>query len=95
MAGFGWPVGDLVASIQLVVKIAGALREAGGSKSDYQESARYLLVLEITLQNLQSIALTLVSQSQGNVQPEVERIVKPLSVFLVKIRRVSLSSESK
>ena len=98
MAAFGWSVGDLVASLQLVVKIAGALKETGGAKSDYQESIEFLLGLETTLQNLQSIAPILVNQSQENaVQLEVQKIVKPLSIFLAKVQKFdgALGSESK
>ncbi|TVY49065.1 hypothetical protein LOCC1_G001366 [Lachnellula occidentalis] len=98
MAGFGWSVGDLVASLQLVVKIAGALKETGGAKSDYQESIDFLFGLETTLQNLRSVAPILVNQSQETaVQLEAQKIVKPLSIFLAKIQKLNgdLGLESK
>lgn len=98
MAGFGWSVGDLVASLQLVVKIAGALKETGGAKSDYQESIEFLLGLETTLQNLRSVAPSLVNQPQESaVQLEAKKIVKPLSIFLAKIQNFhgALGLESK
>jgi hypothetical protein len=98
MAAFGWSVGDLVASFQLVVKIAGALKETGGAKSDYQESIEFLLGLETTLQNLHSIAPILVNPSQENAaQLEVQKIVKPLYLFLAKVDKFdgALGSESK
>ncbi|TVY38143.1 hypothetical protein LSUB1_G002853 [Lachnellula subtilissima] len=98
MAGFGWSVGDLVASLQLVVKIAGALKETGGAKSDYQESIEFLFGLETTLQNLRSVAPILVNQSQESaVQLEAQKIVKPLSICLAKIQKFdgALGLESK
>jgi hypothetical protein len=38
MAAFGWSTGDLVASIKIVIKIAGTLTESGGAKAEFQEA---------------------------------------------------------
>jgi hypothetical protein len=98
MATFSWSVGDIVASIQLVAKIAVALKETGGAKSEYQESIEFLFGLEITLQNLQTIAPVLLNQTQKSIlQVEIEKIAKPISVFFERVKKLdtALGSDSK
>lgn len=97
MAAFGWSVGDIVASTQLIIKITRALRETGGAKADYQESIEFLSGLGTTLQNLRSIAPILVNATQdGVLQLEIDRIVEPLSTFSKNIQRFdsALGSQS-
>lgn len=94
---FGWSVGDIVASITLLVKIGGALKETGGASSDYQESIEFLFGLEITLQNLQRIAPVLLPSSQQSIlQLEIEKIAKPIAVFFHRVQKLdkSLGKES-
>jgi hypothetical protein len=89
MAAFGWSVGDIVASIQLVAKIVVALKETGGAKSEYQESIEFLFGLEVTLQNLQTIAPVLLTRSQESIlQVEIEKIAKPISIFFEKVKKL-------
>jgi hypothetical protein len=89
MAAFGWSVGDIVASIQLVAKIVVALKETGGAKSEYQESIEFLFGLEVTLQNLQTIAPVLLTRSQESIlQVEIEKIAKPISIFFGKVKKL-------
>lgn len=88
MAAFGWSAGDIVASVQLVTKIAGALKETNGAKSDYRESVDFLFGLEITLQNLRTIAPVIATPSQQDIiQFEAEKIAKPLSDFFAKVQK--------
>lgn len=88
MAAFGWSAGDIVASVQLVGKIAGSLKETNGAKSNYRESIDFLFGLEITLQNLRTIGPVIVTPSQQDIiQFETEKIVKPLSDFFAKVQK--------
>lgn len=88
MAAFGWSAGDLVASIKIVIRIAGALKESGGAKADFQEVTEFLFGLEITLQNLKSISPVLTIPSQEYiVQQEVKRISEPLQAFFTKVEK--------
>ena len=50
---FGWSVGDIALTVQFLVKIGTALREADGAKAEFQEAARSLAGLELTLQYLE------------------------------------------
>ena len=95
---FGWSVGDIIASINLLVKIGCALKETGGASSEYQESIEFLFGLEITLQNLQSIAPVLLpSPQQGILQLEIEKIAKPIAKFFDRVQKLDrfLGKESK
>lgn len=95
---FGWSVGDIVASITLIAKISIALKESGGAKSEYQESIEFLVGLEVTLHNLRTIAPVLLPSSQDSIlQVEIEKIVKPISIFFDRVQKLdaSLGKESK
>ena len=46
---FGFPAGDFIAAIELVAKVIDALRESGGSGSEYREIVRQLYSLETAL----------------------------------------------
>jgi hypothetical protein len=88
MAAFGWSAGDLVASIKIVIKIAGALKDSGGAKTDFQEAIEFLFGLEITLQNLKSISPILTIPSQEYiVQQEVKKISEPLKEFFARVEK--------
>jgi ankyrin repeat protein/nucleoside-triphosphatase THEP1 len=50
---FGWSAGDVVAGVQLLVKVAVALKDTGGSASKYRETSVYLLSLANVVQQLQ------------------------------------------
>lgn len=98
MATFGWSVGDIVASVKLIVKISDALKEAHGAKLDYQESIDFLFGLETTLQNLRCLAPILVTPlHESLLQFEVEKIAKPIATFFSEVQKfeLSLSLQSK
>ena len=54
---FGWSAGDIVAAIQLVVKLAGALEDSAGSSSQYCEVIRELYSLERALLDVKNLQL--------------------------------------
>lgn len=49
---FGFPIGDFIAIIQLTAKALRALREANGVSSHYQQTVKYLELLESLLQKV-------------------------------------------
>lgn len=49
---FGFSVGDFIAVAELITNITNSLRDAGGSKSEYQELVRELEYLQSALQHL-------------------------------------------
>ncbi|KAK2604223.1 hypothetical protein N8I77_007170 [Diaporthe amygdali] len=55
---FGWSAGDVIAGLQLLNQIRVALKDSGGSRSEYQDETAFLDNLSLTLRAL------------GSVQPE-------------------------
>jgi hypothetical protein len=52
---FGYSVGDFVTVTELITAVIGALRESGGSKSDYQEIIRELEGLDGAIRPLKNV----------------------------------------
>ena len=87
MAGFGWSVGDLVLSGRLLVKIGKALKESGGAREDYQQSARYLLGLGSTLRTLAAFEGFSASHGSAETIKEPSRVLaQHLDGFISSIK---------
>ncbi|KAG4439656.1 hypothetical protein IFR05_004853 [Cadophora sp. M221] len=85
---FGWSVGDLIAAINLLTKIGGALREAGGASSEYQDATSFLSTLQITLENLKSLdTISIDVHKVDNLRQQCEHIQVPLATFLDNVNR--------
>ena len=52
-AGFGWPLSDVHLFAQYAGRIHKALKDEGGSASDYQQATKILLSLQFTLEQIQ------------------------------------------
>ncbi|KAJ5658406.1 uncharacterized protein N7484_002055 [Penicillium longicatenatum] len=78
---FGWSVGDLVNTIELLVSVAASLKEIDGSQEHYQQESAYLVDLASTLQHLKDHDSYLPWASQGvdTLKKSVERFGKRLS----------------
>lgn len=61
---FGWSAGDVVAGLQLLNQIRVALKDSGGSRSEYQDEIAFLDNLSLTLRTLGSF-------QPGLLQPTV------------------------
>lgn len=80
---FGWSAGDVIAAINLLVKVAGALQEAGGASAEYQDAVGFLSTLRTTLEHLTSLdALSLEPRKAENLRRQCEQIRGPLRAFL-------------
>ena len=66
---FGWSVGDLIAAIQFVARIANALDDVSGAAKDFRDSAAFLHDLGGTLTALQTIT-ALGSGGSGSTQQQ-------------------------
>ena len=89
---FGFSVGDFVAVGKLVVEITNSLKDAGGSKSGYQDLLRQLESLQRALQDLDKL------QAQGSPSATLDSIKsnalmcrRPLEEFLGKLKRYDKS----
>ena len=47
---FGWSAGDIITALEWLYKIGSALQEAGGTKTEFQETTLVLTGLESTLE---------------------------------------------
>jgi hypothetical protein len=54
---FGWSVGDIALVTKTVVKVGKALRESGGSASEYQDAVNFLTSIEQMLRGLETLLL--------------------------------------
>jgi len=89
---FGFSVGDFLAASQLITQITRSLREAGGSKSEYQELLRELESLSRALQHvdrLESRALS--SATLDSIKCAALLCRHPLDEFLQKIQKYDTS----
>ncbi|KAI9793791.1 MAG: hypothetical protein M1835_007025 [Candelina submexicana] len=55
MVPFGFSAGDIAMAVKVIAKASSALKDAGGSASEYQEVLQYLNGLLLTLQQIQNI----------------------------------------
>lgn len=84
---FGWSIGDLVAAIQLIVKVANALDEVGGAAKDYRDAGAFLRDLGTTLTALQTItSLDARSAYKTDIGRLVESIRPPVDEFVREVQ---------
>ncbi|KAK1493164.1 hypothetical protein CTAM01_09572 [Colletotrichum tamarilloi] len=80
---FGWSAGDIVAALQLLNKVRIALKDSGGSKTDYQDATSFLDELSTTLRTLDSIQITSPHpELLQDISDHVERLRKEIDMFL-------------
>ncbi|RDL35768.1 uncharacterized protein BP5553_06380 [Venustampulla echinocandica] len=85
---FGFSVGDFIALGSLIADIASSLREAGGSKSEYQEILRELEGLEHALSHLDKLQSgDACSTSIASIKYAALSCRRPLEQFLNKIKK--------
>ncbi|OBT69918.1 hypothetical protein VE03_00433 [Pseudogymnoascus sp. 23342-1-I1] len=85
---FGFSVGDFIAVGSLTADIISSLREAGGSKSEYQEILRELEGLERALSYLDKLQSgNTCSTSVASIKYAALSCRRPLEQFLNKIKK--------
>jgi hypothetical protein len=89
---FGFSVGDFLAAGQVIAQITGSLREAAGSKSEYQELLRELESLSRALRHVERL------DAHGNSSATIDSIKcaallcrHPLEQFLGKVQKYEQS----
>jgi hypothetical protein len=84
---FGWSAGDIVAALQLLHKVAIALKDSGGASSEYQDVSSFLDILSVTLQHLKALqSAPLDPELAKNLQQLCEHVQGPISSFCEHIR---------
>ncbi|KAH6714436.1 hypothetical protein BKA61DRAFT_481678 [Leptodontidium sp. MPI-SDFR-AT-0119] len=89
---FGFSVGDFIAVGKLITDITNSLRDAGGSKSEYQELLRELDSLHHALRYLDKLQLNnSSSMNLDSIKYAALSCRRPLEQFLSKIKRYDKS----
>ncbi|KAF4625253.1 hypothetical protein G7Y89_g12917 [Cudoniella acicularis] len=84
---FGWSVGDVVAALQLLLKIGHALKDSGGASSDFQDAYSFLQTLSRTLQHMNALQYTLLDEAVAEeLREQCNHIRAPLEAFLEDVR---------
>jgi hypothetical protein len=94
---FGWSAGDIVAAVDTLITIGKALRESGGSASEFQDAVAFITGVGKTITGIQTII-----QSNPNLDWEPDlveqatRLKKAVEDFRKKIDKYepSLGSRS-
>jgi hypothetical protein len=84
---FGFSVGDFLAVGKLITDITNSLREAGGSKSEYQELLRELESLNHALKHLDNLPTNGASANLESIKYASLSCRRPLEQFLRKIEK--------
>lgn len=84
---FGFSVGDFLAVGTLIADITNSLREAGGSKSEYQELLRELESLDHALKHLDKLPINDASVTLESIKYTALSCRRPLEDFLRKIEK--------
>ena len=84
---FGFSVGDFLAVGTLIADITNSLREAGGSKSEYQEPLRELESLNHTLKHLDKLPTDGASANLESIKFASLSCQQPLEQLLGKIKK--------
>jgi hypothetical protein len=84
---FGFSVGDFLAMGKLIADITNSLREAVGSKSEYQELLRELEYLNHALKHLDKFPTNGASANLESIKFAALRCQQPLEQFLGKIKK--------
>ncbi|KFY44645.1 hypothetical protein V494_01385 [Pseudogymnoascus sp. VKM F-4513 (FW-928)] len=77
---FGWSVGDLIAGLEVAIRIASALQDAGGAAEKYRQTTTYLLSLSTVLYQLHPPPPGLLA-----IAPDVQSVHSALQAFHSKL----------
>lgn len=93
---FGFSVGDFITAGTIVAETVSCLREAGGSRSEYQELLRELDILQLALTHLSKLETThfsnhSISAQLHNIRCAALACRVPLEEFLGKIQKYEIS----
>lgn len=85
---FGWSAGDIVTALQLLNKVRIALKDSGGSKTDYQDAIVFLGTLLDTLTTLKDVQGTSPhTELPQSINGHVVRLGKEIDEFLQELQK--------
>ncbi|KFZ17231.1 hypothetical protein V502_04663 [Pseudogymnoascus sp. VKM F-4520 (FW-2644)] len=77
---FGWSVGDLIAGLEVAIRIASALQDSGGAADKYRQTTTYLLSLSTVVHQLHPPPPGLLA-----IAPDVQSVHAALQAFHSKL----------
>lgn len=77
---FGWSVGDIIAGLEVAIRIASALQDSGGAADKYRQTTTYLLSLSTVVQELHPPPPSLLA-----IAPDVRSVHSALQAFHAKL----------
>ena len=88
---FGFGVGDFIAVIKLIARVAHALKNSGGAASEYQDVIQELEYLQTVLAHLGTVRFQDVASTKPAVRLTllISACQRPLEEFLERIARFS------
>ncbi|KAF4613369.1 hypothetical protein G7Y89_g15518 [Cudoniella acicularis] len=89
---FGYSIGDFIAAISLILDVSLALREAGGSASEYQHFITELLSLKTALEQVATLEpMEDLEEIANAIKKAATTCREPLSEFLANVRHYDAS----
>ena len=87
-AGFGFSTGDFIAALELVSTVLNALRESGGSSTEYQALISQLYTLETALLRVKRLDLDDVQHAEAiALRQAASQCQRTIDAFLAKIAK--------
>ncbi|KIM96182.1 hypothetical protein OIDMADRAFT_44912 [Oidiodendron maius Zn] len=87
-AGFGFSTGDFIAAVELVSTVLNALRESGGSSTEYQALISQLYTLETALLRVKRLDLDDVQHAEAiALRQAASQCQRTIDAFLAKIAK--------
>ncbi|KAG4440975.1 hypothetical protein IFR05_003539 [Cadophora sp. M221] len=84
---FGWSASDIVIAVKFVHKVGVALKDSGGTSSDFQETLTFLQTLSTTLQHIAAIQnVGNDPELAGNLKGHCDHLRVSLDAFLSDIQ---------
>ncbi|KFY06082.1 hypothetical protein V491_08869 [Pseudogymnoascus sp. VKM F-3775] len=77
---FGWSVGDIIAGLEVAIRIASALQDSGGAAEKYRQTTTYLLSLSTVIHQLHPPPPGLLA-----IAPDVQSVHSALQAFHSKL----------
>ncbi len=87
MVPFGFSAGDIAMAVKVIAKVSNALKEAGGSASEYQEVLQYLQSLLLILQHLENLEIQHINPALLNaIRAQCTASERPVLEFITSIQ---------
>jgi hypothetical protein len=89
---FGWSAGDIVSAINTLMTVGKALRESGGSASEFQHATSFVTGVSKTITAIQTVMQTNPNlEWQTELSDQAENLKTVVKDFKKKVEKYELS----